>query len=85
MAASQDRARRAGTDPFQITIRENVKYGKRKATDEEVETANAKKFIVKMEKRLDTIVRDPTILMTDEATPRSMRRAKSEFSLRLIK
>jgi ABC-type transport system involved in Fe-S cluster assembly fused permease/ATPase subunit len=45
---------------FQMTIRENVKYGKRKATDEEVdaaiEIANAKKFIVKMEKGLDTVV-----------------------------
>jgi ABC-type transport system involved in Fe-S cluster assembly fused permease/ATPase subunit len=45
---------------FQMTIRENVKYGKRKATDEEVEaaieTANARKFVSKMEKGLDTVV-----------------------------
>jgi ABC-type multidrug transport system fused ATPase/permease subunit len=45
---------------FQMTIRENVKYGKRKATDEEVEAAidiaNARKFISKMENGLDTVV-----------------------------
>jgi ABC-type methionine transport system ATPase subunit len=45
---------------FQMTIRENVKYGKRKATDQEVESAieiaNARKFISKLDKGLDTVV-----------------------------
>jgi ABC-type multidrug transport system fused ATPase/permease subunit len=45
---------------FQMSISENVKYGKPEATDAEVESAieiaNAKRFISKMEKGLDTVV-----------------------------
>ena len=45
---------------FQMTVRDNIKYGKRKATDAEVEaaaeTACAKKFITKMEKGFDQMV-----------------------------
>ena len=45
---------------FQMSVKDNIKYGKRKATDEEVEAAAeiacAKKFISKMEKGFDQMV-----------------------------
>ena len=45
---------------FQMTVKENIKYGKSDATDEEVEAAaeiaNVKKFIMKMEHGFDQMV-----------------------------
>jgi ABC-type methionine transport system ATPase subunit len=45
---------------FQMSIRENVRYGKQKATDEDIQaavvTANAAHFITKFEKGLETVV-----------------------------
>jgi ABC-type multidrug transport system fused ATPase/permease subunit len=45
---------------FQMSIRENIKYGKRKATEEDIQsavvTANAARFITKFEKGLETVV-----------------------------
>ena len=45
---------------FQMTVKENIKYGKRDATDDEVEAAaeiaNAKKFILRMERGFDQMV-----------------------------
>ena len=45
---------------FQMSVRDNIKYGKRKATDAEVEAAAeiacAKKFIMKMEQGFDQMV-----------------------------
>lgn len=45
---------------FQMTVKDNIKYGKMDATDAEVEAAaeiaNAKKFIMKMEKGFDQMV-----------------------------
>ena len=45
---------------FQMTVKENIKYGKRDATDDEVEAAaeiaNVKNFILKMERGFDQMV-----------------------------
>jgi ABC-type multidrug transport system fused ATPase/permease subunit len=53
---------------FATTIKENIKYGKTEATDEEIEkaaeTANAKKFIDRLEKGYDTMVGEKGVQMS---------------------